>query len=218
LPFSSLASRLGYVYSDNMMINANSVNIKIGRKAYHHGDLRPAVIEAGLELLGSGDVETLSLREVARRVGVSATAIYRHFPDKQSLLAALANHGFAQLAKEQAAAGRAGGPEGFAGNGRAYVRFALANPSLFRLMFAHTPANAHPDLESPEGSAAHLLRMGVASMMPERTSPTAQFAAMLRAWSLVHGLAMLILDNQVSRDIAESMIDEIVAADSLNIG
>lgn len=201
-----------------MSINDNSVNIKVVKQSYHHGDLRTALIDAGLELLASGDANTFSLREVARRVGVSATAIYRHFPDKQSMLAALADAGFARLAKEQAAAGGAGGAEGFAGSGRAYVRFALANPSLFRLMFAYTPANTHPDYESPAGSAAHLLRMGVSSMLPRDTPRDTQFVAMLRAWSLVHGLAMLILDQQVRRDIAESMIDAIVAPDSLNVG
>ncbi len=196
----------------------NTVNIVVSKRSYHHGDLRSALIEAGLELLANGNANTFSLREVARRVGVSATAIYRHFPDKQSMLAALADAGFARLANEQAAAGGAWGAEGFAGSGRAYVRFALANPSLFRLMFAYTPANTHPDYESPIGSAAHLLRMGVSSMLPQDSPKDVEFVAMLRAWSLVHGLAMLILDQQVRRDVAESLIDAVVASDSLNVG
>lgn len=210
--------RLGNVYSDNMGLNDNSVNIKIAKRAYHHGDLRIALVDAGLALLEGRDAEAVSLREVARHVGVSATAIYRHFPDKQTLLAALAQAGFDRLAHQQSAAALAGGAAGFAASGRAYVRFAIENPSLFRLMFAHTPAETHPDFASPEGSAAHLLRAGVAMLMPEPASHQERFVAMLRAWSLVHGLAMLILDRQVSRDVAESMIDEIVSPDSIKIG
>lgn len=196
-----------------MTNDANSVNIK----SYHHGGLREAVLREGFRLLETSEADALSLREIARNVGVSATALYRHFPDKASLLAALALEGFEQLAKEQIAAGKAGGRKGFAGSGQAYVRFALANPALFRLMFAHTAADAHPDWDSPEGTAAHLLRRGVAAMLPADASRDMQFAGMLRAWALVHGLAMLILDRQVDRATAEAMIGQIVSEDSLNL-
>lgn len=158
----------------------------------------------------------ISLRAIARNIGVTATALYRHFPDKASLLAALAQDGFACLADTQKQALAHG--QGFAGLGRAYVRFALANPHLFRLMFARLPANAHPDQESPDGSAAWLLRTGVAKILGEDAPKRRQFAAMLRAWSLVHGLAMLILDRQVDRKTAEAMIDEIVSETSIGFG
>jgi AcrR family transcriptional regulator len=209
--------RLGNVYTGNMSANANSVNIKTTKRAYHHGDLRSALVEAGLELLRSRSADELSLREIARAVGVSATAVYRHFPDKASLLAALASEGFERLAHQQIAAGAGGGGAGFAKSGQAYVRFALDNPSLFRLMFAHTPAEAHPDWDSPEGTAANLLRRGVAGMLPPDASRAEQFAGMLRAWSLVHGLAMLILDRQVDRPVAEHMIERVIGADSINL-
>ncbi len=65
-----------------MTYNDNSVNIK----SYHHGDLRSALVEEGLRLLAASDAEHLSLREIARNAGVSATAVYRHFPDKEALL------------------------------------------------------------------------------------------------------------------------------------
>src|SRR6476469_1040818 len=96
-------------------------------KTYHHGDLRRALIDAGLELLESRDAEALSLREVARSVGVSATAVYRHFPDKNALLDALAAEGLGRLAAAQhkAADASGGGEAGFAATGAAYVRFAL---------------------------------------------------------------------------------------------
>jgi AcrR family transcriptional regulator len=207
-----LAFRLGYVYTDNMASNDNSVNIK----SYHHGGLRAAAVEEGLRLLKSTDADSLSLREIARNVGVSATALYRHFPDKASLLAALAEAGYAQLAAEQSVAAEGGGHRGFARMGQAYVRFALANPALFRLMFATTPAHAHPGEKAVEGTPAHLLQSGVAQIMGADAPDDARFAAMLRAWALVHGLSMLILDQQVEREIAEAMIDQIISEDGLN--
>lgn len=195
-----------------MGVNANSVNIK----NYHHGDLRSAVVEEGLRLLKDREAEALSLREIARNVGVSATALYRHFPDKASLLAALAEAGYAQLAREQAAAAAGGGSRGFAAMGQAYVHFALANPGLFRLIFVAKSAQAHPFQDAPKGSAASLLQTAIAQLMGPDASAEARFALMLRAWALVHGLAMLILDGQVDRAVAGSMIDQIISEDSLN--
>jgi AcrR family transcriptional regulator len=195
-----------------MMSNANGVNIK----SYHHGDLRSAVVEEGLRLLHDREAESLSLREIARNVGVSATALYRHFPDRASLLKALAEAGYAQLAREQGAAAAEGGSRGFAAMGQAYVYFALANPGLFRLIFVAKPMNVHPGEPSPEGTAAALLQKGVAQLMGPDAPAESHFAAMLRAWSLVHGLAMLILDGQVDRPVAEAMIAQIISEDSLN--
>jgi AcrR family transcriptional regulator len=200
-----------------MQTDDNSVNINAAKRGYHHGDLRSAVVEEGLRLLETSDADSLSLREIARNTGVSATAIYRHFPDKGSLLAALASAGYAKLAFEQSSVAGKGGADRFAAAGQAYVRFALANPALFRLMFASTPMHANPTLQAPDGSAAGILHKGVVDMMGEGASAEAQFAGMLRAWSLVHGLAMLILDQQVDRTVAEAMIDQIVSADSVNI-
>lgn len=196
-----------------MKSNANSVNIK----NYHHGDLASAVVAEGLRLLQDREADALSLREIARNVGVSATALYRHFPDKASLLSALAGAGYAQLAHEQRMAlknsGQDTGADGFADLGRAYVRFAMANPALFRLIFVGNSANLHAYSPAPEGSAASLLEQGVAHMMGEGISCEARYAVMLRAWSLVHGLSMLILDKQVVAD--DALIDQVISATSL---
>ncbi len=208
--------RVGDVYSAYMKDNDNSVNINTSKRSYHHGDLRSALVDEGMRLLKSGDAESLSLREIARNVGVSATAIYRHFPDKVSLLAALSDAGYAQLGREQGEVARAGGAKGFAESGRAYVRFALANPALFRLMFAANSTRAHPEQSAPAGSPASLLHQGVADAMGPEATGQAVFSGMLQAWSLVHGLAMLILDQQVDRKVAEAMIDEVISADSLS--
>jgi len=201
------------------MSNGNSVNMKNLKQSYHHGDLRSALVAEALKLLEKQDFEQLSLREVARNVGVSATAVYRHFPSKESLLKALAQHGLAMLAERQKwAAAKASGAAAFAQTGRAYVRFALANPNLFRLIFIHTPGRLRPDVDSPEGSPARLLRGYVAHALGPRASREQIFVAALQAWSLVHGLSMLILDEQVEPKAAEAMIDRVISNEGLRLG
>lgn len=183
----------------------------MSRQSYHHGDLRAALIAEGLKLLEKGELEGLSLREVARNAGVSATAVYRHFPSKEALLKALAEQGLKLLAEQQKwSAAKAKGSAAFAQTGRAYVRFALANPNLFRLIFIHTPSRLRPDVASPEGSAARLLRDYVARALGPKATQEQVFVAALRAWSTVHGLTMLILDEQVDRKTAEAMIDRVI--------
>ncbi len=108
---------------------------------YHHGDLRASVLKAGLQLLKDRTADDLGLREVARYVGVSATALYRHFPDKEALLTALAHEGTERFAAVQAKAAKkvGGGKAGLYAMGLAYVRFAVENPALFRLLFRNAP-------------------------------------------------------------------------------
>lgn len=199
-----------------MASNDNSVNIEGSKRAYHHGDLRSALLATGMRLLEANAVEHLSLREIARETGVSATAVYRHFPDRGSLLSALAEEGMAILGREQAAAAAVGGRQGFGASGRAYVRFALNNPALFRLVFSHMSSDVGHVQAAPEGSAGWILQNGVAEMMGAGATPEHQFVGMLRAWSLVHGLSMLILDKQIDRATGEKLIDEVVSADSIN--
>ena len=175
-------------------------------KGYHHGDLRAALVQAGLNHLESGGEADISLRQLAREVGVSATAVYRHFPDKRALLGALASEGYARLgAAQQAAVAAVTDPSaGFAAAGRTYVRFALANPALFRLTFTHvgisTPAQFGAD-------AASALLMAFSR---EIAGPGAERLA-LQAWSLVHGLAMLMLDGRIPPDQAtiDAVVDDV---------
>lgn len=166
-------------------------------KRYHHGDLRAALLAEALRLVEQGGAEAMALREVARGVGVSATAVYRHFPDKRALLEALAAEGVRRLGEAQAAA--AAGTDGlvaaFHATGRAYVRFALANPGLFRLTFTH-PGIAIPD---PTNDAAASLLHDHATALA-KGDPRRARAIALQAWALVHGLAMLMLDGRVPPD------------------
>lgn len=209
---------LEYVYIINMTIEANSVNIKESpenKGAYHHGDLREALVRAGVAALDSGtSVEVLSLRALARGIGVSATAVYRHFPDKAALLAALAVAGLDRLGADQRQAANLAAPHGalaaFAASGAAYVRFALAHPALFRLIWAAAPSgdlftaplgDSHPAMAD--------LRSAIAAILPHEASAETRRAAALSCWSLVHGLAMLALDRQIMLD--DATIDRVVA-------
>ena len=181
------------------------------KAAYHHGDLRAALIDAGLTLIAERDVGEVSLREVARSVGVSAPAVYRHFPDKGALMHALAIEGFDRLAAAQHAASdqAGGGAKGFNATGRTYVKFALANPALFRLMFSRPAAQT---LLGGKESGAHeamafLLANAEALAPPGADAGTVRVIA-LRAWAVAHGIAMLMLDGQAPND--PDLVDRVV--------
>lgn len=189
-----------------MRLDDNTVNIK----TYHHGDLRQALVDAGLQLLRERSADDLALREVARAVGVSATAVYRHFPDKAALLNALAEAGLDGLADVQrsAALRSNGGFAAFNATGVAYVRFALDNPALFRLIFSCS--HQHRAADKAEGSAFALLQENAASLVPPDSGPDEARVFALQAWSLVHGLAVLLLDGQIEAD--DALIRRVVDA------
>ena len=203
--------RLDNVYADNMTSNGNTVNIEDGRTRYHHGDLRAALIEAGLHHLASGDASDLSLRAIARQVGVSATAVYRHFPDKSALIAALCVEGDRLLgeASAQAQDAAGGGRAGFDATGRAYVRFALNHPALFRLMmgrFRGVPGE--PGAPESGSAGLRLLVENVTALSPPDLAPAERRTRALQSWALVHGLAMLMLDGIVPAD--EALIGAVI--------
>lgn len=142
-------------------------------KAYHHGDLRAALVAAGLELLSTRTADDLSLREVARAVGVSATAVYRHFPDKAALMGALASEGLAMLGKTQHQAFDAagGGVAGFSATGAAYVRFAIEHTALFRLIFASVPHGEVTEPDEVPDSAMRFLMENAGKLAPPGMTP-----------------------------------------------
>ncbi|HET7198311.1 MAG TPA: TetR/AcrR family transcriptional regulator [Burkholderiales bacterium] len=152
---------------------------------YHHGDLRPALLRAAARVLEKEGPAALSLRSLARRAGVSHNAPYRHFADREALLAALAAEGYRMLGEALAgASGRA--------IGEAYLRFALAHPQRFRLMFGgHLPMARHRELAA---AAARPHQALVDAFRAEPSIGDAEQAA-AAAWSLVHGLAHLLLDG-----------------------
>lgn len=178
-------------------------------KSYHHGDLRAALVDAGLKALEEQDIGDISLRQLAREVGVSPTAVYRHFPDKDALMSALAQAGIEQMAAWQKdAALDAGESDAFAATGRAYVRWALANPSLFRLVFGQCREVGQTVFG--DNDAARMLRNYAQGTAGDEAGAQ---RLMLQAWAVVHGLAMLMLDGQLPHD--EAMIDRVVDAKTL---
>lgn len=178
-------------------------------RGYHHGDLREALIAEGLRLVETRAAEDVSLREVARAAGVSATAVYRHFPDKRALMAALAREGLDRLyaAQAEAAAGAQAG-QAFEATGRAYVRFALAQPGLFRLTFEYPDVFPEGPIDDAAGALLNQNALELAGGDPARARLVA-----LRAWSLVHGLALLMLDRRVPAD--DALIDAAIDAAAL---
>ena len=172
-------------------------------KSYHHGDLRNALIQAGLELLAEGGVQELDLRKVARRAGVSHAAPYRHFADKQALIAAINEEGFHLLAERIRSTLREVSDEPveqLLGVALAYVRFAKENPWLMREMFSgltierETFESLHNASKSVYLQYAEVIRRGQERGKIVDGDPTA-LAGVL--WSVLHGLAMLIIENQM---------------------
>jgi len=177
----------------------------MSRTAYHHGNLGVALLEAGERLLREEGVASLSLRSVAKAAGVSHTAPYRHFADKQALLAALARIGFARLRDGMTAVvdRYPGDPRRqFVESAAVYVRLATENPRMHHLMFGGVlPADAADEAqrqtarEAFEGLVRIIENGRRAGLYVAR--PPLELAA--TAWSLVHGLAMLASTGQLDR-------------------
>jgi AcrR family transcriptional regulator len=178
------------------------------KQAYHHKDLRNALIDEALAVLSSEGSGALTLRELARRLGVTHTAPYAHFADKAALLEAVADVGFERLATLLA---NAGGSDDAAAAlmamGVAYLHFARENPNLYRLMFVDPELADDPDCQWSEGGerafealTGALARIGI----PDGVEPRDLGAAV---WSMVHGVAMLDIDrrmdNKTIRDAEE---------------
>jgi AcrR family transcriptional regulator len=174
-------------------------------RTYHHGDLRAALVEAGLAALAATALEDLSLRALAREAGVSATAVYRHFPDKAALLRALADAGLERLGQYQLQAAEDAGPaSAFAATGRAYVRWAIANPALFRLIFSQID----PVGQTVFGQSLAARLLQGAAREASGSDPQRTQQLVVQAWALVHGLAMLMLDGQLPSE--EPLIDRVI--------
>jgi AcrR family transcriptional regulator len=181
------------------------------RATYRHGDLRAALLAAGMELARDGGPAAVVLREATRRAGVSPNAAYRHFADRQALLAAVSDAAQALVAdameEEMLRAGEAadGGPRVLAharlrAVGAGYLRFARANPGLFRAAFSVPTALGTSDSPAKAGSGGRtpyqLLTdaqdaLAAAGELPPDRRAHAEFLA----WSSVHGLATLMIDG-----------------------
>ena len=173
------------------------------RGQYHHGELRRALLDATLAIVGRDGTGALSLRAVARRVGVSAQASYNHFPDRAALLAAAAEEGLRELARglREARDGARGAGERLEATGIAYVAFASSHGAHFRLFSAPELADQRTGAllsaayteafdvllgAVEDGQKAGIVRGGDARKLA------------LTAWATVHGLAWLVVDGQLA--------------------
>jgi AcrR family transcriptional regulator len=170
---------------------------------YHHGDLRRALLDAALELVKEHGPSGITLREAARRAGVTHAAPYRHFADKEALLAALAEEGFRRLRAEvEAAIAEAGGLSRSEAIGVAYVRFARKNPSQFRVMFGSEVGDKrrYPSLMQADQAVFDLLSQAIRAAQEAGELPAGNPARMgLVSWSMLHGVASLVVDGQLER-------------------
>jgi AcrR family transcriptional regulator len=174
---------------------------------YHHGDLRRALLQAAVRTIEAQGVDGLTLRAVGSALGVSRTALYRHFSDKAALLSAVAAEGFRMLrtdleeAREQGGRGRAG----FDAMGVAYVRFAVAHPSHYRVMFAADISDeANPELAQEGAGALQVLVNSLIAQQQDgivRGDDAQQMALFI--WATVHGIAMLALDRRLEHAQAD---------------
>jgi AcrR family transcriptional regulator len=177
------------------------------KSTYHHGDLRAALITTAMGMLERG--EPFSIRAVAREAGVSPTAPYRHFPDRESLESALAAVGLrdlkADLARDRDLPHT---PEELAEFGFAYVEFALRRPALFRLMFGN-----ECDTEDEERvQAAAEVRELVAGAITRVFSDADPGDLALGGWGVVHGLAFLYLDRKLTAPSIDAIAAQVRAA------
>lgn len=158
-------------------------------------DLRTRILRASEALLERDGVGAMSMREVARSAGVSHQAPYHHFADRESILAALVEDGFVQLAARLRAAKDAQGLEprdALVRAGEAYVEFAFERPGLFRVMFRPEMVDLH---RFPQASCAGEQAFDELVQLVQRARPDATPVHTALAWSVVHGLASLIIDG-----------------------
>lgn len=170
-------------------------------RSYHHGNLKQALLEASLDLIRAVGPDAFTLREVARRAGVSHNAPYRHFRDKEALLAALATEGFDRLTASmtKTAAAASGAVERLRASGRGYVEFAIRHPQHFAVMFEIPWRFAsYPETQAAGARAFGTLVRYVEACQVEHALPAGDampFA--LLAWSMVHGVAKLAIGGRL---------------------
>jgi AcrR family transcriptional regulator len=178
-------------------------------ETYHHGDLKNALIKAGVEILGREGVGGLSLRKVAKQAGVSHAAPYAHFTDKQALIAAISTEGFKQLYSQIEAVKQTyqTNPETLLIEvAWAYVQFALNEPDRFKLMFSSVleKEKDYPDfVEISQKNFRQLAEIVEICQQAEVVKKGASELIALSLWGTVHGFVSLLLEGQISHAVLE---------------
>lgn len=178
----------------------NNVQADISKQTYHHGALKPALIEAAIRILERDGVESLSLRALARETGVTAAAPYSHFKDKSDILADVAELGFQRLSvyMSEKTSHVTGAREKLNMLIESFLVFSAQNPGLFRVMFSQgVDINAHPTLAMSAGKSYALLSSALKTLGhgDEKTGA-------LMLWSMMYGMAELILQGKVAPSMA----------------
>jgi AcrR family transcriptional regulator len=169
---------------------------------YHHGNLRRALLDEALRTIQTHGVSHLTMRTVGERLGVSRSALYRHFADKQALLTAVGSEGFRMLRQAVADAWEQNGhgTVGFEAMARAYVQFAIAHPSHYRVMFGGFIESAAKD-EEFIGEAKAAFQVLVDALIDQQRNGVIRaddpVLAARFVWALVHGISLLVMDGQL---------------------
>ena len=180
------------------------------RDQYHHGDLAQQARDSARGVLDQHGDAAISLRALARQLGVTPPALYRHFSDRETLLAELAADGFRQLAAALHAVPIDPPRDALIGIGVAYVRFADQYPNRYRLMFGGgvLPRGVHPHLDEAGSNAFAVLEQTICrardSGYLRNDQPVPQLTAV--AWALVHGLSLLCIDGHLGHQAAPGML------------
>jgi AcrR family transcriptional regulator len=177
----------------------------VKKRAYHHGDLERALVETAVQTIGDEGVAALTLRSVGARVGVSRTALYRHFDDKAALLARVAEEGFRRLHAALTGAlaeAAASGTDPLPAMSGAYVGFARANPSHYQTMFGGflTDWSQYPDLVLHADAAFNVLVDSIRDEQQQGRILAADAVALAEiCWSMSHGIATLGMAHHLER-------------------
>jgi len=180
-------------------------SLPVGKKAYHHPGLRSALLREAAGMLRKEGIAALSLRSLAKTLKVSHTAPYRHFKNREYLLAALAEEGFVQLATqgERAMLGHTDARERLRAFGLVYIRTATQNPEIFRLMFAESSfdlKNFPEACQASERSFALLVKAVTDCQKSGEIPPGNPMPPVFTAWALVHGISFLLIAGRMSEE------------------
>ncbi|WP_328845131.1 TetR/AcrR family transcriptional regulator [Streptomyces sp. NBC_00258] len=183
-----------------------SANKSGGRRAYHHGDLRRAIVAAALDVISAEGPSALSLRDLARRAGVSHAAPAHHFKDRTGLLTAIAAEGYGLLAATLTEAAD------LKDAGVRYVRFAREHPAHFQVMFTPELLRGNDlELTTARALAGERLRDAVSAVPPEGRGTDARLAG-VAAWSLAHGFATLLLSHNLDGPVGDQDPEDVFRA------
>jgi len=192
-----------------------------GRRSYHHGNLREALVDAALDLIAEKGPAGFTFAEAARQAGVSPAAPYRHFRDRDALMADVAKRGFERFEKQLATAWDESRPnlrQAFERVGKAYLAFARDEPAYFSAMFeSGLSISQHRELQDAGDRAFAVLRgacEAIVAAMPAAKRPPAMMMA-LHIWSLSHGIASLFARGDAARRALPMAPEELLEAATL---